>query len=279
MKKIDTSQAMSPLTLQPFGSKSLKFLQDYNLEAIKTSFFQLVANNINNYDKFVIFGVDSITSNTITSGYIYIPVADSGSPVSYSGQFIEVVGASTAGFSNPAMLVPVISYESFDPTKFSDGSLKDIHYTVKFEVQDTTTPGSVITPDGYTINGFLYSTITLANGWRILNRRSVTQGQNDGGSYNSSKIYHIKDGVVYMRLSMTAGNATAAPGSSYVDIPESIRTGYDMIFPVNIKYGSSYLANRITFDSATSKIIFDTATISFSSGQFSLNAYITYSLL
>lgn len=263
MKKIDVSQALVPLTLQPFTHKSLEFLQRYTREERSFLIKSVIGNNLVNTN-YIWYGVDNITTNVISDGLLCSYLPDGNSPANYDYYFIEVVGDNIAGYVNPPMLVPSISYESFDPIQFSDNSLKSVHYTVKYTVTDTTSTSSVTTPDGMIFSTILFSDLTKSNGWVTINRRQQTHITTDGGDWTCELRTKIVNGLYFVRTIITANTASAYP-LVWFSLPDYMIPSVSQTKPINIIEGGVYKSGILILTSSGS-LQFD-ANLSFSASE------------
>lgn len=127
MKKIDTTQASSTAR-QPFYARSNRHLQESIAEGDDAVFKAMLSLYNMTYvanDMVVCYGVLNSGSSSglgnpwnVSAGWVY-----------YNGEFYEVPAVSGTFASGATVLVLTLttSYQSGDPSLFSDGSLKNVH--------------------------------------------------------------------------------------------------------------------------------------------------------
>ena len=130
MKRIDTTQIVSPTSKQPFTGRSLAFLQDYDVEDKAAIIKALITTNLGSYSLttgYIISGcVLSDSNKDITAGEIF-----------YGGNFYEVTAVN--GTTNPCCLVLTKTQDATaDPLIFSDSVSKTVHNIFKFVATDAT---------------------------------------------------------------------------------------------------------------------------------------------
>lgn len=118
MKIIDTTQVVDPSTLQPFTSKSLKFLQDSTKELCEWIASTIIGQSYDNTKAYVLNGVLPYGTNQYSDGIIL-----------YGGELYYTAGKST---TTAFLLVPVMTIDTAndataDPVTFSDLTSKNVH--------------------------------------------------------------------------------------------------------------------------------------------------------
>lgn len=138
MNNIDTLQIVDPTVQQPFLGKSLKFLQDANLEAFNNAVITFIDASGRTYDPtkvYILWGcvVTGVTVGpgtcTMTAGAIF-----------YNGEIYTVQstsGSVGAGFTVYSQVIVLTGTP--DPVNFSDGSYKNVHNVRQFILQNMTT--------------------------------------------------------------------------------------------------------------------------------------------
>lgn len=125
MKKIDTTQIVDPTSQQPFTGKSLKFIQDANLEVIAAAMLAQIGSSYSATTVYVLSGL-TISANVIANGYVF-----------YGGEIYTIIGADTTAYAD----VPVIKFQqpydsTIDPIMFSDGVNKYVHELPQFYIDN-----------------------------------------------------------------------------------------------------------------------------------------------
>jgi hypothetical protein len=133
MKRIDTTQIVSPTSKQPFTGRSLAFLQDYN-EEDKAAFIKaLITSNLGSY---------SLTVPYVISGCV---VSDAGKDVTagalfYGGKYYETTAVN--GATNVARFILTQTQDATaDPLIFSDSVSKTVHNIFKYIPTDVASGG------------------------------------------------------------------------------------------------------------------------------------------
>jgi hypothetical protein len=132
MKKIDTSQVISPISKQPFTVDSLKFKQDYDVENYSALVKALITQSTGSYSltiPYVISGCVLSGTYNITAGEIF-----------YGGNFYNVTALSSS--VNPIRLILTTTYDTTaDPLTFTDGVAKNVHEIYTYVSTDIATGG------------------------------------------------------------------------------------------------------------------------------------------
>jgi len=133
MNKIDTGFVVDPSILQPFTSRSLKFLQDADKDMITGVCMYIVGDSYDTAKGYVLSGLTN-AGNIYFTGYIF-----------YNGELYYCSGADITGYANPArLLVDVTNDGVADPLTFSDGIARNVHNVRKLKIQDVAAGGFLL---------------------------------------------------------------------------------------------------------------------------------------
>lgn len=133
MKRINTTQIVSPTSKQPFTGRSLAFLQDYNEEDKAAIIKTIVTQNLGSY---------SLTVPYVISGCV---VSDAGKDVTageifYGGKYYETTAVN--GVTNVARFILTQTQDATaDPLIFSDSVSKTVHDIFKYIPTDVASGG------------------------------------------------------------------------------------------------------------------------------------------
>lgn len=133
MKKINTTQVISPTSKQPFTVNSLAFLQNALDEDKAAMVKAIVYGNLGSYSltiPYVISGcVLSDSNKDVTAGEIF-----------YGGKFYQTTAVN--GTTNIVQFILTKTYDATaDPLIFSDGVSKNVHEIYKYVATDAATGG------------------------------------------------------------------------------------------------------------------------------------------
>lgn len=269
MKRIDTTQIVSPTSKQPFTGRSLAFLQDYNEEDKASIIKALVISILGSYSltvPYVVSGcVVSDSNKDVTAGEIF-----------YGGKFYETTAVN--GTTNVARFILTQTQDATaDPLIFSDSVSKTVHNIFKYVATDVASGGSFISTDfnyGLTtsatkISDNIYSagifTVNNGVGWDDFTSMTYTTpndgvtrdyiieykgyAQTSNGVVDSScqlRIYNTTDSATLDESAVGKSNFGAA--TEVVLIPVYMSTGVITLAPnktILVQGGIS--ANQISF--------------------------------
>lgn len=131
MNNILTNLAVDPSKQQPWTVKSLNFLQVANKQAFEGVCRGLMGTN--NYNS-------SATVGVAVAGCEYVGTSFSAGYIFYAGELYYISPTSTAGFTNPPVIVNNFSFDpSVDPITFSDQTTGSVHQNRWLMVADQPT--------------------------------------------------------------------------------------------------------------------------------------------